>query len=319
MAYPLEMMPFLKKLRSLLDVIWTGVPRWETTDTDAMSDIDFFNFTDYLVYHKSEKLLVRLRNRVNILATLNHRLMYRSKITSESDLENCITHLIKWINLLMYHSKITSESDQEKFLTNLIKEISQKIVFAEREVTAMESYYMSFSCERCLDECVNECYLTVDAVLCERLQNIFQSLAFTEEDILLCAPITTLPAAKKVVSSETKECSNCAMVEGEGVTLRGCSRCKVVFYCGKVCQTQHWKQGGHKRYCVAVSERTVGSTQSAAATDNDCSICLEEMTSESGVTSMSCGHALHARCLKDFSETFGKIIKCPVCRATHRP
>ena len=152
----------------------------------------------------------------------------------------------------------------------------------------------------------------------ERITNLVEKLALSEEEKALCAPVLPLPAAKKVVSSETKECSNCAATDGEGVTLWGCSRCRVVFYCGKVCQTQHWKQGGHKRHCVAVSERTVGSTQSAAATDNDCSICLEEMTSDSGVTSMSCGHTLHARCLKEFSQKFGKIIKCPVCRATHR-
>ena len=29
-----------------------------------------------------------------------------------------------------------------------------------------------------------------------------------------------------------------------------CSRCKSVFYCTKEHQRAHWKEGGHKRYCV---------------------------------------------------------------------
>ena len=47
-------------------------------------------------------------------------------------------------------------------------------------------------------------------------------------------------------------CSNCGTAAAEGssgVTLKPCSRCKAVVYCGKECQMQHWKAGGHKAGC----------------------------------------------------------------------
>ena len=36
-----------------------------------------------------------------------------------------------------------------------------------------------------------------------------------------------------------------------GVPLKTCARCKAVSYCGKECQAQHWKSGGHKATCKA--------------------------------------------------------------------
>jgi len=33
--------------------------------------------------------------------------------------------------------------------------------------------------------------------------------------------------------------------------LQRCSRCKLVFYCGKEHQTWHWSNGAHKANCVA--------------------------------------------------------------------
>jgi len=45
-------------------------------------------------------------------------------------------------------------------------------------------------------------------------------------------------------------CANCGVVEKTGaVILKPCGRCKVVKYCGKVCQMQHWKDGGHQSTC----------------------------------------------------------------------
>ena len=29
-----------------------------------------------------------------------------------------------------------------------------------------------------------------------------------------------------------------------------CGRCKQAFYCGKACQVEHWKRGGHKQACT---------------------------------------------------------------------
>ena len=314
MAFPPEMTPFHEKLLSLW-YNWTSFNR-DSSDIIVILDYWASSEADYFVgesYEKFATLLKVIMKMVSNFYVFKERLVHRLNALSESRKETF------------------------QILSTLLHKLSSLIDLAMREVISMNSYLVSFNFDKFIHhpfysdtdnnsdtddddesyerEC--EAQRLADEWIFEKLSKLVEKLALSEEEKALCAPVIPLPAAKKVVSSETKECSNCAMVEG--VTLRGCSRCRVVFYCGKVCQTQHWKQGGHKRYCVAVSERTVGSTQSAAATDNDCSICLEEMTLDSGVTSMSCGHALHARCLKDFSETFDKIIKCPVCRTTHRP
>jgi len=56
------------------------------------------------------------------------------------------------------------------------------------------------------------------------------------------------PAAP--LASRTHLCSNCGVVEGScGVALKPCSRCMAVMYCGKDCQAQHWKTGGHRAAC----------------------------------------------------------------------
>jgi hypothetical protein len=45
--------------------------------------------------------------------------------------------------------------------------------------------------------------------------------------------------------SMERECANCAVKD---VGLFPCSVCKLVDYCGKACQTQHWKDGKHKKF-----------------------------------------------------------------------
>ena len=48
----------------------------------------------------------------------------------------------------------------------------------------------------------------------------------------------------KSTGKDAKQCAVC----GKSSKLC-CSRCKVVRYCGKVCQRQHWKKGGHRKIC----------------------------------------------------------------------
>lgn len=59
-------------------------------------------------------------------------------------------------------------------------------------------------------------------------------------------PIRLIPKAEKQTKSN-KCANNCDNSEN----LKPCSRCRKVFYCGKVCQLQHWKKGGHKKTCIA--------------------------------------------------------------------
>jgi TPR repeat protein len=59
------------------------------------------------------------------------------------------------------------------------------------------------------------------------------------------------PANNHTSSSTT--CANCGFAEAAGGgALKPCSRCKAVVYCGKACQAQHWKVGGHKAACTQV-------------------------------------------------------------------
>jgi len=59
-------------------------------------------------------------------------------------------------------------------------------------------------------------------------------------------------AATSLSSSRT--CANCGVEEttGGSVALKPCSRCKAVVYCGKDCQKQHWKSGGHRAACKII-------------------------------------------------------------------
>ena len=68
--------------------------------------------------------------------------------------------------------------------------------------------------------------------------------------ILEARPRTSAAAVSPVSSSRT--CANCGVAETAGsssVALKPCSRCKAVVYCGRACQAQHWKAGGHRAQC----------------------------------------------------------------------
>ena len=60
---------------------------------------------------------------------------------------------------------------------------------------------------------------------------------------------------KKDPAPETKECAHCLAPDGQhGVALKACIRCRAAFYCGRACQTAHWR-AGHKQFCVTPGER----------------------------------------------------------------
>ncbi len=53
-----------------------------------------------------------------------------------------------------------------------------------------------------------------------------------------------------------EECANCA-ASANSVTLKSCAKCMLVKYCGRACQLQHWKSGGHKLFCIASVSRVL--------------------------------------------------------------
>ena len=62
-------------------------------------------------------------------------------------------------------------------------------------------------------------------------------------------------------------CGQCGISE-QGTTFNHCSRCKVVSYCSKACQKQHWR-GGHKDTCQAASESEDTAKKAANKTVDD--------------------------------------------------
>lgn len=61
-------------------------------------------------------------------------------------------------------------------------------------------------------------------------------------------------------------CDSCGASSSAALQL--CARCHIVSYCGKACQTKHWKDGGHKERCRN-SEQAIQAV--ALATDNGAS------------------------------------------------
>jgi hypothetical protein len=101
------------------------------------------------------------------------------------------------------------------------------------------------------------------------------------------------------------ECANCAAKECT-VNLRMCARCKKVKYCSTACQTQHWKQGGHKRFCVAEGAERIPSA--VFPNRGKCPVCTEDMTTH--LMMLQCGCFLHIECLRK-----SKTKLCEKCTA----
>jgi hypothetical protein len=65
--------------------------------------------------------------------------------------------------------------------------------------------------------------------------------------------------ARKARKRQDLTCANCNCFDDSGgENLLVCSRCKVVRYCGRDCQVQHWKE--HKKECVDLSSLSLGVT-----------------------------------------------------------
>ena len=49
-----------------------------------------------------------------------------------------------------------------------------------------------------------------------------------------------------------RDCANCGAADPSEPAHKACSRCGIVYYCGRECQEAHWKKkpGGHKMECT---------------------------------------------------------------------
>jgi len=143
------------------------------------------------------------------------------------------------------------------------------------------------------------------------------------------------PSACKPSTSEKRECTNCGVskCDRSDLLLKACSRCKLVYYCSKPCQQQHWIKGEHKRFCLAIADRkpikaeaSVQSTKPhqtrqthasqpnvAQVSNAECAVCLEPLNT-SIMCALACGHFFHHECIAGI-KSFGLSKKCPLCRS----
>jgi hypothetical protein len=87
---------------------------------------------------------------------------------------------------------------------------------------------------------------------------------------------------------------------------------------------QHWREGGHKRFCIAIAERTLEAKPAPPETakassavhkkneTDECSICKEALASLI-ISALPCGHTFHEECIVSLLE-FGSSESCPLCR-----
>ena len=116
-----------------------------------------------------------------------------------------------------------------------------------------------------------------------------------------------------------KECANCCMT-GDCAVLKNCARCKLVAYCGKSCQTEHWKIS-HKKFCILVAERKphAAAAEPWDANDDNCSICWEVLSTATAAP-LPCSHRFLVKCVENLvAACVGRAHCCPVCRAPLPP
>ena len=128
-------------------------------------------------------------------------------------------------------------------------------------------------------------------------------------------------------------CSNCEGPCQPGGSLRKCARCRLVSYCSKACQKQHWGKGGHSEHCVTPEQRRVVAPSEAKSTTDEseedvCPVCYEPLLPSSAdspspaasafVVALPCSHEVHTACLRKLRR-FGEQQLCPTCRTELPP
>ena len=141
--------------------------------------------------------------------------------------------------------------------------------------------------------------------------------------------MASFPTKKdKGAAPEANVCAHCLAPEGShGVVLKACTRCKATHYCGRACQTAHWR-AGHKQFCVTPEERapqpasTTWSTRIQPPEEDlrpvECAVCLDPLASGAALCTLPCTHTFHAPCVEGL-RAFGIQQVCPMCRVELPP
>ena len=101
----------------------------------------------------------------------------------------------------------------------------------------------------CIDELV-DCYQKAEPVTANALAGFWAKLR-----IDMGSKFVTEEKRKEIKKNIAKFCRVCGKEESEennDVTLVKCGICKFYSYCGKYCQTRHWKEGKHMNECRQV-------------------------------------------------------------------
>ena len=133
---------------------------------------------------------------------------------------------------------------------------------------------------------------------------------------------------KNASAPEARVCAHCLAPDGQhGVALKACIRCKAAFYCGRACQTAHWR-AGHKQFCVTPEERAPQPASSTSSTrirppeedlrPVECAVCLDPLASGAALCTLPCTHTFHASCVEGL-RSFGIQQVCPMCRVELPP
>ena len=137
---------------------------------------------------------------------------------------------------------------------------------------------------------------------------------------------------KKDPAPETQVCAHCLAPDGQhGVALKACIRCKAASYCGRACQTAHWR-AGHKQFCVTPEERVPslppeeplrassinGPEDTSLDRADECAICLDPLGDSGPLCALPCSHKFHAACVEGL-RSFGIKQVCPICRVDLPP
>ena len=132
-------------------------------------------------------------------------------------------------------------------------------------------------------------------------------------------PPKAMPMKKKPSSSDNAgACANCERVNPR---MSSCARCGLVFYCGRDCQSVHWKE--HKPQCIPKADRVpqpVGNSgrppitrESSSQDEEECAICLDLLAEDGSTLALPCGHVFHGPCVEGLRAR-GVAKVCPLCR-----
>ena len=119
-------------------------------------------------------------------------------------------------------------------------------------------------------------------------------------------------------SDDTHACANCERINPK---MSSCARCGLVKYCGRDCQSAHWKE--HKPQCtpkadrvpkpVESSPRLSSTPESSNQDEEECAICLDPLAEDGSTLVLPCGHAFNGPCVEGLRAR-GVAKVCPLCR-----